>query len=139
MLNERKVRLMTQLAIYENNSNTDIRLSSYFKSDYARMQTLKTAVWVTISYVFIIGILAIYKLEFLIENAFTLDFAALGKKILGVYILVMAVYLVFSILLYSWRYKKSRENLAKYYRMLRKLNDLYDGEEEYEAEDEERC
>lgn len=137
MLNERKVRLMTQLAIYENNSNTDIRLSSYFKSDYARMQTLKTAVWVTISYVFIIGILAIYKLEFLIENAFTLDFAALGKKILGVYILVMAVYLVFSILLYSWRYKKSRENLAKYYRMLRKLNDLYDGEEEYEAEDEE--
>lgn len=137
MLNERKVRLMTQLAIYENNSGTDIRLSSYFKSDYARMQTLKTAVWVTISYIFIIGILAIYKLEYLIENAFTLDFPALGKKILGVYIIVMAVYLVLAMLGYSWKYKKSRENLAKYYRMLRKLNDLYEGEEEYEAEDEE--
>lgn len=140
MLNERKVRLMTQLAIYEkNNANSDIKLSSYFKSDYARMQTLRTAVMVTISYLLIIGILAVYKLEYLIENAFTLDFKALGRQILGYYIVIMAVYLVLSMLGYSWKYKKSREQLAKYYRMLRKLNDLYDGEEEYDAEEEEEC
>ncbi len=138
MLNERKVRLMTQLAIYEKNGgHEDIKLSKYFKSDYARLQTLKTAVAVTVSYLSLVAIIIAYRMEYLIENALELDYAAMGKQILGCYIVVMAVYLIAAMLGYSWHYRVSRKRLAKYFRMLRKLNHMYNVEDGYVTEEEE--
>lgn len=138
MLNERKVRLMTQLAIYEKNGGReDIKLSKYFKSDYARLQALKTAVAVTISYIFLVLIIIVYKLEFIIDNALTLDYPAIGKMILGYYLVIMAVYIIAAMLGYSWKYRQSRKKLAKYFRMLRKLNHMYNVEDGYIVEDEE--
>ena len=45
MLNNRKVRLMTKLAIYEKeDGKEDIRLGRYYRGDYVRYQLLKTIV-----------------------------------------------------------------------------------------------
>ena len=71
MLNERKIRLMTQLAIYEKNGGKeDIKLSKYYKGDYSRFQAWKTAVAITIGYILLLAVAAVYKLEYLIDEAF---------------------------------------------------------------------
>ena len=50
MLNNRKVRIMTQLAIYEKGEGKkDFKLSKFYKTDYARFNVLKTALMVTLS------------------------------------------------------------------------------------------
>lgn len=134
MINNRKVRLMTQLAIYERKEGKeDIELSKYYQSDYARFGVLRTAIAVTFSYVFLVMMVAFYKLEYLIDNALTLDYKAIGWTILGIYIGIMAFYLVFAMLGYSFKYRASRKKLGKYYRMLRKLNEMYREEDGYSA------
>lgn len=149
MLNNRKVRLMTKLAIYEQKTGKDdIRLAKYYKSDYARLQVLKTAIAVTISYLCLIVIGVIYKMQYILNNALDINYPALGKKLLGIYLAIMAVYLIFTALGYSIHYSASRKKLARYFRMLRKLNHMYlvedgyvyeevdDSEAEYEEEQE---
>lgn len=134
MLNNRKVRLMTQLAIYEKRTGKeDFKLAKYYKSDYARLQVLKTAVMVTIAYIAVIAMVVMYKLEFLFENALDLDYKAIGLKILGIYIGIMSFYLICVLLGYSFKYDISRKKLGKYYRMLWKLKDIYREEDAYAA------
>ena len=138
MLNERKIRLMTQLAIYEKKEGKeDLKLAKYYKWDYARFQAWKTAVAITIGYILLLAIAAIYKLEYFIDNAFTIDYTALGKKVLGIYVIILAVYFVSAMLGYSLKYAASRKRLARYFRMLRKLNHIYLVEDGVVKEDEE--
>ena len=126
MLNERKIRLMTQLAIYEKNGGKeDIKLSKYYKGDYSRFQAWKTAVAITIGYILLLAVAAVYKLEYLIDEAFSIDYEALGKKILGIYIIVLAIYFIGAYVGYGLKYAASRKRLARYFRMLRKLNHIY--------------
>lgn len=136
MLNNRKVRLMTKLAIYEKKEGKeDIKLAKYYKSDYARLNVLKTAVAVTIAFIFICALVVIYRAEYIIANAFELDYAQIGKEVLGVYLVLMAVYLILTMLGYSLKYAASRKKLARYFRMLRKLNHMYLIEDGYVKED----
>lgn len=138
MLNERKIRLMTQLAIYEKkDGKEDLKLARYYKGDYARFQAWKTAVAITIGYILLLAVAAIYKLEYLIDNAFVIDYPALGKKILGIYIVILAVYFISALLCYSLKYASSRKRLARYFRMLRKLNHIYLVEDGVVKEDDE--
>ncbi len=132
MLNNRKVRLMTQLAIYEKGEGKkDFKLAKYYKSDYARFNVLKTALAVTVAYVILFGLFTLYKLQFILDNVLTIDYLAIGWKALGIYIGLMSFYLICTLLGYSIKYTLSRKKLVKYYRMLRKLKDIYKEEDAY--------
>ena len=73
---------MTKLAIYEKkDGKEDIKLAKYYKSDYARLQMLKTAVAVTIAFLCLVAVGVIYKMEFILNNALDIDYAMLGRKV----------------------------------------------------------
>lgn len=144
MLNDRKVRLMTKLAMYEGKEGKqDIKLSKYYKTDYARLQVLKTGITVTFAYILLLAMYVLYNLEYFIEDAVIIEWAELGKKALGIYLAIMTVYLIFTLVGFSIRYSISRKKLSKYFRMLRKLRTMYreegeevDPEEYDDSEDE---
>lgn len=132
MLNNRKIRLMTRLAMYEKNEGKDdLRLAKYYKTDYARFNVLKTGVVVTIAYVIIVGFVLLYKLQYILDNILNIDYKAMGWTILGVYIGVISFYIIITLLGYSLRYKASRKKLGRYYKMLGKLKEMYREEEAY--------
>jgi len=138
MLNERKIRLMTKLAIYEKKEGReDLKLAKYYKGDYARLQAWKTGVAVTVAYLLLLVVAAVYKLEYFFANAFEINYEALGKRVLGIYVIVLAAYVIFAILGYSLKYAASRKKLARYFRMLRKLNHFYLVEDGIVKEEEE--
>ena len=86
MIDERKTRMMTKLAIYEKTEGReDIRLSKYYKSDYVRLNILKTILQVTLGSVLILILVILYKSEYLIEKAVTLDYVYIGKIIFAIY------------------------------------------------------
>ncbi|MBR4725775.1 MAG: hypothetical protein K6G45_08620 [Lachnospiraceae bacterium] len=132
MLNNRKVRIMTQLAIYEKKEGRpDFRLAKYYKMDYARFNALKTILWVTIAYIVGLILVAIYKLEYLLDNAMTIDYKALGWTVLGIYLGIITVYVIGSLVGYSIYYTLSRKKLGRYYKMLGRLRSMYKEEDEY--------
>lgn len=129
MLNNRKIRVMTKLALFEQKEGKeDITMSKYYKTDYVRLNVLKTVVNVTIGYVLILLMIGMYKSEYIISKAVTLDFIRIGQYILGFYIMIMTVYITCSIIGYSIKYDQSRKNLSKYYKTLKKLSNIYQEE-----------
>lgn len=126
MVNNRKVRLMTRLAIYEENEGKeDIRLSKYYRADYIRLNVLRAIVSVTIGYLLIVLIIGVYNSEFLIREAVTLDYRSLLVQYAGAYILILTVYIALCMIGYMAKYSSSRKKLTKYFRMLRRLRSIY--------------
>ncbi len=129
MLNTNKVRLMTKLALYETKEGKeDIRLSKYYKTDYVRYQVIKSIICATFGYIFLLLLVLTYKAEYLIANAVTLDYRTLGIYILGIYVIVAALYGLGSWVGYSIKYDISRKKLSKYYKLLKRLNKVYNDE-----------
>ena len=132
MIDNSKVRIMTRMSIYERHEGKeDLKFNKFFKSDYARLQVLKTLVWVTIGYLIVVALVALYKLEYLIDNALTLDYPDMGKTILAYYRVVLAVYLIGALVGYSLKYQFSRKRLKNYYRLLKSLKEIYSEEDSY--------
>jgi hypothetical protein len=129
MLNTNKVRLMTKLALYETKEGKeDIRLSKYYKTDYVRYQVIKSIICATVGYGLILLLIFIYKSESLISNAVTLNYKVIGTYILGIYIIVIAIYGLGALAGYSIKYDLSRKKLSRYYKLLKRLNKIYNEE-----------
>lgn len=136
MVNMRKVRLMTKLAIYEKTEGKeDIRLGKYFRRDYVRVKILHNIVAVTIGYLLVLAMVIAYQMEYLIKEAVNLDYFGMGKSILGIYIIVITVYVMAAMVGYGLYYDYSRKKLAKYFRMLRLLRSMYQEEVPFGVEE----
>lgn len=130
MVNMRKVRLMTKLAIYEKKEGKeDIRLGNFFRRDYVRLKNLQNIVIVTIGYLLILGMIGAYRMEYLIKEAVNLDYVGIGKLILGVYVIIITIYVMIALVGYGLYYDYSRKKLSKYFRMLRLLRSMYQEEQ----------
>jgi len=129
MLNNEKIRVMTKLALYEQKEGKEhIKMSKYYKTDYVRFEVLKTAVNITIGYALILLMIGIYKAEYIISKAVTLNFVRIGQYILGFYIIIMTIYVISSIIGYSLKYDISRKSLGKYYKVLKRLLNICEEE-----------
>lgn len=126
MLNNKKIRSMMKLAIYEQKEGKeDIKMSKYYKSDYVRYNLIKTLIAVTVAYLLVLLMIGVYYSEFLIAEAVNLNYKAIGVKALAGYILIVTAYSVGSIFGYNLKYEKSRGRLARYYKRLRGLSRQY--------------
>ncbi|BCN29775.1 hypothetical protein [Anaeromicropila herbilytica] len=130
MLNNNKIHVMTKLAMYEKNEGKkDIKLGKYYRTDYVRFHALKTIVSVTIGYLLILLMIVAYKAEYIISKAVTLDYKAIGTYVIGIYIILLAVYMIVSIIAYSIQYDSAKKRLVVYYKNLKLLRKLYKQEE----------
>ncbi len=129
MLNNDKIRIMTKLAIYENKSGKeDIKLSQYYKRDYIRLQILNTIVFTTIGYFLIILLVGLYQSEYLIQEAVKLDYKAIGLYILGIYAMLITIFILCTIIGYTIKFESSRKKLAGYNKGLKYLRRIYEEE-----------
>lgn len=129
MLNNNRIRLMTKLALYESKEGKeDLRLSKYYKTDFVRYEIIKSIICSTIGYALILTLIVLYQSEYLIGNAVTLNYKLIGTNVLGVYIMVVAVYGLGTAVLSSVIYDRSRKKLGKYFKLLKRLNRLYNEE-----------
>ena len=129
MLNNEKIRLMTKLALFESKTGKqEIRLSKYYKPDYVRYQVIKSIISATVGYALVLALIILYKSEYLIKNAVKLDYKTIGLYLLGFYIIVVAIYGLSSIVIYSRKYDLSRKKLGRYYKLLKRLEKKYGDE-----------
>jgi hypothetical protein len=126
VLNQEKIKIMTKLAIYEQEEGKeDLAINKYFKTDYIRFQLIKEFVCYTMGCILILMLVAMYQLEYLIINTVNLDFVMIGKFVLVIYIMVSIFYIIIASFRAITKYNNSKKNLSRYRSLIKKLNDIY--------------
>lgn len=129
MLNEERVKLMVQLASYEEKKGKeDFKVSSYYKKDYVSFHRLATMIWTTIGYGMIIGLLGVIYMDQILEGLTLAKAIILLIAILAVYLVVMIVYWLASRRFYQKKHSEARARVKKYSHNLLVLNKLYEKE-----------
>ena len=133
MVNLNKVRWMTRASIYEKRDGvSDFKRNEYFASDYVRTHILINALCVTVAYILLVGVYAVYKMEELLTMAAELRLDVFLREVVLLYVIVIVIYTAFGVLYYSWQYHAGKKRLRRYYRILR-LIEKYGRIEEEDA------
>ena len=126
MVNEKKVRLMTQLALDEKRFYKDeLDESGYFRSDYIRSNTLKVLLGYSISYLPIMGLVAMYYVDYLFTNVVQMDMQSMVWLAGCIYVGLLLIITLFCVLFYMTKYTNNRKRLRKYMMEIDKLQKFY--------------
>ena len=129
MLNEKKVILMTRLAMYEQSlGKEDLDKAKYFKSDYVKYNCLKTLITTTVLFIVVVASYIYYNIGTIIENLVNMDFFKLAYKLIIAYGITCVAFIAFAWVLYTYRYAKAKPKLIKYNHNLKELIEFYDKE-----------
>lgn len=126
MVNKKKVRLMTQLALDEKRFYKDeLDESGYFRSDYIRSNTLKVLLGYSISYLLIMGLVAMYYVDYLFTNVVQMDMQSMVWLAGCIYVGLLLIITLFCVLFYMTKYTNNRKRLRKYMMEIDKLQKFY--------------
>ncbi len=128
MVDEKKVGLMTKVAIYEKHEKyRNLVMSKYYQTDYVRYNVLKTWIAATVAYWTIVGTYLFMKFDDLLAKINDIDYFDLMYRILGAYAVFCVIYFLFSSVVYHYRYIKAKPGLVEYNSNLRDLIELEGG------------
>ena len=129
MLDERKVKLMTNMALYEQKEGKeDFKVSAYYRKDYASVHTIYSILWMTVGYILLIVLIGFAAMDSLTANM-TLSVIVLltGSIIIG-YFLVVFIGGVASHQFYNNKHQEARSRVKKYNHHLIRLLKMYEKE-----------
>ena len=110
MINQERTSMMTKLALYESRQGKkELQITRYFQGDYVEAHMLWSFLCGTIAFVIIATLSALYNIENLMLELFSMDILVFARNILIVYIVFIGVYLgiCYTYLTYCYgRYKK---------------------------------
>lgn len=125
MLDNRKIRLMTRMAIYEKGSaKEDLKISSYYKKDYSSLNTLIAILWITVGYVIIAGLFVLCNLDSLLKNLTFEKLFFMAAIAVGAYLVLLIIYCVCASSFYKSRHNKAKQRVKKYYRDMARLEKM---------------
>lgn len=126
MLDKNRIRLMAKMAEYEKSlAPDDLKISTYYKKDYAGLNTLITAIWITIGYVMAAGLVVLCNIDALLKNLTMTKLIIIASIAAGTYIILLVTYCVCASSFYKSRHNKAKQRVKKYYRDLSRLEKMY--------------
>lgn len=127
MLNEEKIRLMTEISMLEKREGRQINLyHSYFKSDYIGSCLLRSFFKYTVCALLCLLIWGLYNLNNLLNTVSLAELVRQGQLLIGLYLGGLIVYLVITGLVASSRYEKAYNSMREYAFLLRRLESRYE-------------
>ena len=135
MLDEKKIRLMTKIARYEQNEGKeDLRISGYYRSDFLASALLKNFVLTTIGYVAVVALYLASRGDSFLEELDVLHLIMLVVVIAAGYLIALVCYSGAVYILESLRYSRAQKDVRAYDAQLSALEKLYGGQEEDTAD-----
>ena len=126
MLDKRKIRLMTKMAIYEKEyGEEDIKISGYYKKDYSSLNTWITLIWITAGYLLAAALLVLCGADAILEGLTFLKLLILVAVAAGSYFILLIIYGVGSGKFYRKKHTQAKQRVKKYYREMSRLEKLY--------------
>ena len=129
MLNEEKVRYMTQLAIFEKRVGKKIfPINRYFKKDYVGGQMFRSFFGYTFCYLLFLLMWVLYKLDELLNEMSIDEILDAAKKWGVIYAAGLVLYLIVTWIVYSKRYDYAARSQTMYISKLKHLMRRYEKE-----------
>lgn len=126
MVNEEKVRIMTDLARYQEGPGRKyLEIASYYRSDYIGIALIKNFFMVSIGYVGLLFFVAGYYVEILLEEINGINLVILGIELILGYAVALVLYSAITYIICTIRYDKAKNSVQKYYQELGKLDKIY--------------
>ncbi len=117
---------MIKIAQYESELGTKvINEGGYYKTDYVRLHTLSVVLNVSVAYIFVLALVALYNMDYIFLNFVTINYAKLFIEIFMPYISIIIICVLVSNIYFTSKYKNSREEIKKYYTELKRLEQYY--------------
>lgn len=130
MISKERVRHMTKLSEFENEeSKTCQKATQYFRRDYVAMELIKSFFSGTIAFGLLFVLWLFYDMENLVKKINDMDMIGFGIRIVMVYLVFLAAYLLITYIIYNRRYTKGRKQVKEYYNRLKRVSSLYREEE----------
>ena len=131
MIDEKKVKLMTRMASYENNEGKeDLKISGYYRNDYVSLHVLLSIIWVTIGYGCLVLLLGVSLFDTLFASVSMGMIITLGTFVVIGYLAVVILYAVITHVIYSKKHQRARMRVKKYNHDLTRLLKIYERENE---------
>ena len=130
MLDEEKVKLMAEIAVYEKKQHHELKLvGNYFKSDYVGGHMLKSVIAYTVGFGCVLGIVFIYQADAILQN---LSFEGVDTTLIlwgAMYVVGLLAYLLLVRKIYKKRYEKAARVTRLYIAKLKRLERRYEFQE----------
>lgn len=131
MLDKRKVRLMTRMALYEQNEGReDIRISAYYKKDYVSLKMIGTFIWTTIGYVCLLGLVFLWGMTGWMEKLNLALLIMLAAVIILGYLALLIITMTATSRICEKKHRNARMRMKRYNHGLLQLMKLYEKEKE---------
>jgi hypothetical protein len=122
-VNKEKVKIMTNLAIYEKNlGKDDFTVNNFFKSNYISYNNFKTRLGVAIAMCIIFAGDLMRRITKDINNITEIDYVSIGIRYLIILAIVLTIYTILSTFIYKKRYKNAETRIEKYKKLINKLD-----------------
>lgn len=125
MLDKRRIRLMVRMSAYEKKHvKQDLKISTYYKKDYASLNTWITLLWITVGYMIVVALYALCNIDLILENLNLSKLFLLIGIAAGAYIIMVIVYGICASSYYKARHNKAKQRVKMYYRDLARLEKI---------------
>lgn len=118
MLNKKKIQLMTKAARFEKSRTEELKISKFYRTDYLGLAMLRNFLSVTIGYLLLLLLIAVYHSEYLLDNIYVMNIEGLVKIVVIGYLLFLSIYSLITYAVYSIKFVKAKKKLEEYDRVL---------------------
>ncbi|HIS25911.1 MAG TPA: hypothetical protein IAA57_03265 [Candidatus Pullilachnospira intestinigallinarum] len=131
MLDEKKIRLMTKIARYEQNEGKeDLRIAGYYRSDFIASALLKNFVLTTVGYAAVVILYLASRGDSFLEELEFVHLIMMAVVIAAGYLIALVCYSGAVYILESLRYSRAQKDVRAYDAWLVSLEKLYGNEKE---------
>ena len=128
MVDERKVRLMTRLARYEQREGREaLRINKFYRSDYIGLALLRNFFMTTIGYGLLVLLVVGYYSDYLMDYIYKMDLQVFAVVLVAGYVVVLAAYSAVTYVVYSVRLARAKKSVRSYYLKLGELEKMTRG------------
>ncbi len=130
-MDRKKVKIMTRMAAYEQTiGRDDLRISQYYKKDYASLHMWFSLIWLTIGYLLAVGLVFLSFSDQLFNHTQLSYYIRLGTGVVVIYVVLMLIYAYASRSHYKRKHTSARKRVKGYMRDVVRLEKMYESEEE---------
>lgn len=127
MLNEEKIRLMADIAVFEKKNGSRMKaITSYFKSDYISRNMIRGFLSFTLCSILILVLWMLYNMELLISTISLDAVVAMIRKASAFYLIGLVLYLAFVYTVFARRYDDEARKNRIYTAKLKHLDKRYE-------------
>ena len=130
MLNERRVKHMVKLAMYESKDGIEeLKTSGFYKKDYISYNMLWSIIWMTIAYIIVLVMAVIAKMEIILD-ALSLKVAIqMVCYCAGVYVVLLVIYIPLTRRFYRKKHARAYHHVKHFKEGLEILEEMYEEEQ----------